>query len=283
MANRSLALLLTISTTLLWAPYVSAEIRFGIAAEPYAPFTSKDANGGWVGWEIDLMNAVCRHMKEECSIVESSWDGIIPALNAHYLDVIWASMAITDDRSKVIDFPDPYYTTPTVLIGERNGDLEFSPAHLKDKEIGVQGGTIHLKTFEKYYRGSTLKIYQTQDEALQDLTARRIDYVIGDLVPLLNFLDTSVGTLCCEMKGQTPNNSEIAGAGAAAGVRRGDVELKEKLNSALKGVQQSGEYEQISKKYFPLSLLRNRLAVSTGPGRSATLANLCPSRTSSAG
>lgn len=154
MANRWLGLSLVVLILLYGSSVGKAEVRFGIAAEPYAPFTSKDAKGQWVGWEIDLMNAVCRAMKEECSIVETSWEGIIPALNGHFVDVIWSSMAITDDRLKVIDFTDPYYATPVTLIGQRNGDTDATPAHLASKQIGVQGGTIHLKTVEKDYPGS---------------------------------------------------------------------------------------------------------------------------------
>ena len=81
-------------------------IRFGVAAEPYPPFASKDASGKWVGFEIDLMNAVCAEMKANCTIVESAWDGIIPALQSDKFDVIWASMLITDKRKQVIDFTD---------------------------------------------------------------------------------------------------------------------------------------------------------------------------------
>lgn len=231
-----------------------ADLRFGIAAEPYAPFTSKDANGQWVGWEVDLMSAVCRAMKEECSIVETSWEGIIPALNGHFIDVIWSSMAITDDRLKVIDFTDAYYSAPITLIGQRNGDMDSSPAHLTGKQIGVQGGTIHLKTVEKDYPSAKVRIYQTQDEALQDLTASRIDYAIGDMVPLLNFLDTPTGKDCCELKARLPVDPEIAGAGAAGGIRKGDTALKEKLNAALSAVRQSGEYDAISRKYFPFDI-----------------------------
>ncbi len=61
-------------------------VRFGVAAEPYPPFSSKDASGKWVGFEIDLMDAVCAEMKAKCSIVEVAWDGIIPALQASKFD-----------------------------------------------------------------------------------------------------------------------------------------------------------------------------------------------------
>jgi polar amino acid transport system substrate-binding protein len=110
-ARRVLLFAIGLITGLLSVALTSAaqaSIRFGVAAEPYPPFTSKDAAGEWVGWEIDLMNAVCRVMKEECSIVEVSWDGIIPALNANFFDVIWSSMGVTDDRLVTIDFTEPY-------------------------------------------------------------------------------------------------------------------------------------------------------------------------------
>jgi polar amino acid transport system substrate-binding protein len=79
-------------------------VRFGVAAEPYPPFESKDASGKWVGFEIDLMDAVCAEMKANCSIVEVAWDGIIPALQANKFDVIWSSMLITEKRKQTIDF-----------------------------------------------------------------------------------------------------------------------------------------------------------------------------------
>ena len=47
-----------------------ADLKFGVAAEPYAPFTSKDASGVWVGWEVDFMNAVCAEIGEKCTIEE---------------------------------------------------------------------------------------------------------------------------------------------------------------------------------------------------------------------
>ncbi|HEX3064363.1 MAG TPA: transporter substrate-binding domain-containing protein, partial [Dongiaceae bacterium] len=87
-----------------FAAHAQDTVRFGVAAEPYPPFSSKDASGKWVGFEIDLMDAVCAQMNAKCSIVEVAWDGIIPALQAKKFDVIWSSMSITDERMKQIDF-----------------------------------------------------------------------------------------------------------------------------------------------------------------------------------
>jgi polar amino acid transport system substrate-binding protein len=240
---------------LLSATSVHAEVRFGVPAEPYPPFTWKDATGKWVGWEIDLLNAICKEMHENCPIVEVSWDNIIPALNSHYIDVIWASMGITDERLRVIDFTDVYYTTPPVMIGTKTGDKDISPSHLQGTAIAVQAGTMYEPYLAKHFAGSLVKTYQTQDEAFQDLTAGRVDYVPTDFPAAQAFLKTPEGSACCELKGQLPIDVEIFGPGAAGGIRKGDTELKARINAALKAVKASGLYEEITKAYSGYGIL----------------------------
>jgi polar amino acid transport system substrate-binding protein len=227
-----------------------ADIKFGVAAEPYPPFSSKDASGTWVGWEVDLMNAVCAEMKEKCELVEVAWDGIIPALTSKQIDVIWSSMSITDERKKTIDFTNMYYDTPTLIIGPKDGDTDISPDHLAGKTIGVQVSTTHQNYVEKYFGPkSTIKTYQTQDEANQDLAAGRLDYVQADALALGAFLKTEQGSACCERKGEVPDDVEILGLGAGGGVRKEDAALKEKLNGAISALAKSGAFEKITANY----------------------------------
>ncbi len=227
-----------------------ADLKFGVAAEPYPPFTSKDASGNWVGWEVDLMNAVCKAMNEKCEIVEVAWDGIIPSLTSKQIDVIWSSMSITDERKKTIDFTDMYYNTPTVIIGAKDGNKDISPAALKGKTIGVQVSTIHQNYVQKYFgEGSTIKTYQTQDEANNDLAAGRLDYVQADGSALDAFLQTDQGKACCELKGQVPDDPEVLGQGVGGGVRKEDTALKEKLNAGIKAVAAEGGFKTITEKY----------------------------------
>src|SRR5277367_305561 len=79
-------------------------IRFGFADEPYPPFFSKDQSGNFAGFEYDLMKLVCAHAKADCVVVLTGWDGMIPSLQQHKFDVIWASMSNTPERREVIGF-----------------------------------------------------------------------------------------------------------------------------------------------------------------------------------
>ena len=232
-----------------------ADLKYGVAAEPYPPFTAKGASGKWEGWEIDLIEAVCKQLNEKCELVEVAWDGIIPALTSKQIDVIWSSMGITEDRKKTIDFSNMYYDTPSVIVGAKNGDLDISPEHLKGKTIGVQVSTIHEKYLQKYFgAGSEIKTYQTQDEVNNDLAAGRIDYFqAGGEID--SFLKTDQGKACCELKGTVPPDREILGEGAGAGIRKEDTALKDKINAALAALTASGEIVKITEKYPDLKPL----------------------------
>ncbi|MEZ5774031.1 MAG: transporter substrate-binding domain-containing protein [Hyphomicrobiaceae bacterium] len=237
----------------LGAGAASAEdvVKFGVAAEPYPPFSSQDASGKWVGWEMDLMDAVCAEAKLKCELVATAWDGIIPALLAKNIDVIWSSMSITEERMKQIDFTDMYYNTPTVIVGPKDGDMDITPAHLSGKSIGVQVSTTHSRYAEKFFgpAGAVIKTYQTLDEHNQDLAAGRLDYVQGDGSAMDAFLQSEQGKACCELKGQVPDDPETLGLGVGGGIRKEDTELKGKLNAAIHALGASGGIDAITQKY----------------------------------
>jgi polar amino acid transport system substrate-binding protein len=231
-------------------------IRFGFAAEPYPPFTSKDASGKWVGFEVDLMDAICAEMKAKCEIVEVAWDGIIPALQAKKFDVIWASMSITAKRKETIDFTDRYYKTPAVMIAAKSSSYNIdyqNPDSLKGKIIGVQTSTIHAQFVQKYFGSTaTIKVYDTQDNVNADLVAGRIDLDMADSIALADFLKTDQGK-DFEVKWTAPKDP-IFGEGVGGGILKESTELKDKLNKALATVRSNGTYDAIAKKYFDFNI-----------------------------
>ncbi|WP_137135519.1 transporter substrate-binding domain-containing protein [Rhizobium sp. FKY42] len=232
-----------------------AEIRFGIMNEAYPPFFAKDASGKWQGWEIELMDAVCAELKEKCSIVETSWDGLIPALDAKKFDVIWSSMSITEERLKTIDFTNKYYNTPSKLIGPKDQKPGATADAVKGKTIGIQVSTIQTEYYNKYFaKQADQKTYQTLDEAFQDLVNGRIDYVFGDSIALAEFLKSETGKNCCADMGNVADDPAVLGIGVGGGLRKSDTELKAKLNAALAKIRTSGQYDQISKKYFDFDI-----------------------------
>ncbi|MGK6311655.1 transporter substrate-binding domain-containing protein [Neorhizobium sp. DT-125] len=231
------------------------EVKVGFAAEPYPPFTSPDASGKWVGWEIEFMEAMCAEAKLQCVPTPIAWDGIIPALTSKKIDMIIGSMSITEERLKTIDFSDKYYNTPTGIVGPKSEKFDATPEGLKGKIIGVQVSTVHQEYAMKHFGpvAAEIKEYQTQDEANQDLAAGRIDAVQADAIALDAFLASDAGA-CCDLKGNVEDDPAVLGAGIGVGLRKGETELKDKVNAAIKAIRANGTYDTFSKKYFDFDI-----------------------------
>ncbi|WEX77928.1 transporter substrate-binding domain-containing protein [Sinorhizobium numidicum] len=239
------------------AAAASAEtVKVGIAAEPYPPFTSPDASGNWQGWEIEFTKAICAEAKLDCVITPVAWDGIIPALTAKKIDMIIGSMSITEERLKTIDFSDKYYNTPTGVIGTKGVDIKPTPEGLAGKALGVQVATVHQAYATKHFApaGAEVKEYQTQDEANQDLAAGRLDAVQADAIALDAFLQSDQGKECCDYKGDVAPDLAVLGPGVGVGLRKGETELKDKINAAIKAIRANGTYDAFSKKYFDFDI-----------------------------
>lgn len=230
-------------------------VRVGFAAEPYPPFTSPDASGNWVGWEVDFKDAVCAEAKLDCVVTPVAWDGIIPALTSKKIDLIIGSMSITPEREKTIAFTDKYYNTPTAIIGPKSETFEATPEGLAGKVIGVQVSTVHAAYAKKHFtEAAEIKEYQTQDEANQDLAAGRVDAVQADSIALDAFLQSEQGKECCKLEGNVAPDVEVLGPGVGIGLRKEDTALRDKLNAAIKAVRASGKYDEFSKKYFSFDI-----------------------------
>ncbi|WP_209506801.1 MULTISPECIES: transporter substrate-binding domain-containing protein [unclassified Ruegeria] len=244
-----------VAATMLSAGTVSAEeVKIGIAAEPYPPFASLDSSGTWVGWEIEVIDAVCSAAELDCVITPVAWDGIIPSLTGQQIDALMASMSITEERLKTIDFSDPYYNTPAVIVADKSMDIEPTPESLAGKIIGVQASTIHQAYANEHFKDAAeIRVYQTQDEANQDLFAGRIDAIQADSIAMADFVATDTGA-CCEIKGPVANDVAILGRGVGAGVRKGDDALREKLNAGIAAILADGTHEEITSRYFTTSI-----------------------------
>lgn len=153
---------------------------------------------------------------------------------------------------KVIDFTNKYYNTPAQFVGAQGDGLDENS--LDGKVVGVQRGTIHHDFMEGEFPDVELKLYGTQDEVYLDLTAGRIDAFIADSVAALDgFLDTDAGEGYAYF-GPSYSIPEYHGEGAGIGLRKGEDDLKSRLNGAIDAIRASGQYKEINAQYFDFDI-----------------------------
>ncbi|WP_327439111.1 ABC transporter substrate-binding protein [Pseudomonas donghuensis] len=245
--------LLAAAATLVFSANAMAaeKLKMGIEAA-YPPFNNKDASGQVVGFDKDIGDALCAKMKVECEVVVSDWDGIIPALNAKKSDFIVSSLSITDERKQAVDFTDPYYSNKQQFIAPKNVDFKTDPKSLEGKTLGTQRATqaaIWLDDNGGMDNKFKVSLYDTQENAYLDLTSGRVDALLADKYANYDWLKSDAGKNY-EFKGEPVNESDKVGIA----VRKGDNELRNKLNAALKEIVADGTYEKINNKYFPFSI-----------------------------
>ncbi len=220
----------------------------------YPPFNSIDKDGKLVGFDIDIANALCERMNVVCTIEAQAWDGIIPGLLDRKYDAIIASMAITDRRKEQVSFTEKYYSTSARFVAHKNAKLEITDAGLTGKRVGVQRATV----FEAYLRAkfpdAVPVLYDTQENADDDVAAGKVDLVLADWVQLSqDFLKSDEGK-DFEFAGPPQVDPAILGEGAGIAVRKDDPKLLDAFNEALKAIRADGTYKRLNDKYFDFDI-----------------------------
>lgn len=242
------ALLLTAPPALAQAPGW-AKVRIGVEGA-YPPFSSVAPGGKLVGFDIDMAMALCAQMKAQCTLVQQDWDGMIPSLQARKFDAIIASMAITEERLKQVNFTHKYYNTPARLVGKPGSIKGIDAAALKGKKIGVQRSTIHDRYASAIYKDSQIVRYAKQDDLWLDLVSGRVDLVLADSVAAdFGFLKKPMGKGFAFV-GTPVDDPKYFGTGTGIAVRKADTALMGKFNAAIAAIRANGVYKQIQDKYF---------------------------------
>lgn len=227
-------------------------LRYGLESQ-YPPFESRNAKGELEGFDIDLGKAICQAGKFDCKWVESSFDALIPALQAKKFDAINSAMNITEARAKSIDFTQPIYRIPSMLIAKQGENLMPTAEALKGKNIGVLQGSIQETYAKKHWetQGVTVTSYQDQNQVYNDMVAGRLDgTLVMSAAGQSGFLDKPQGKGFA-FAGKPVEDDAILGTGIGFGLRKGDSALKAKLDSAIAKVQQDGTITKLAARYFP--------------------------------
>jgi arginine/ornithine transport system substrate-binding protein len=248
---KRLLTLLALSCGLLHGAQAADPLKIRIGVEgAYPPFSSVGPDGKLKGFDIDIANALCAEMKAQCTMVQQDFDGMIPALQARKFDIIVASLSITPERQKVVDFSDKYYKTPARFVAKVGTIGEVSAAGPKGKKIGVQRATIHDRYATEQFKQSQIVRYAKQDEVFLDLVAGRVDGTLVDSVAAdQGFLETPAGKGYAFV-GPVYDDEKYFGTGAGIAVRKGDTATRERLNAAIKAIRANGVYKRIQDAYF---------------------------------
>ena len=216
------------------------EISFAMSGG-YPPFNFFNPENKLVGFDVDVAQELAHRMGVAFRPVTTDWSGIIEGLRAGTYDGILGSMAVTDQRLKIVSFSAPYYYSGAQVMVKKDSPAK-SAKDLQGKILGVVTGTTFADDAAKL-GAKEVKFYKDDTQTLMELNNGVVDGVITDRIVGITAMNTRRFAL--SMLG-SPLRSEYI----AVALRKEDDTLLSKINEELAAMHKDGTLSAISQKWL---------------------------------
>ncbi|TCP58240.1 amino acid ABC transporter substrate-binding protein (PAAT family) [Tumebacillus sp. BK434] len=208
-------------------------------------FGLKDpASGKVAGFDIDIAKALAKELtgdENKIEFKEVTSSTRIPMLNKGDIDIIIATMTITEKRREEVNFSDVYFQAGQSLLVKKGSDITGVDKLDGKTVLAVKGATSGKNVKEKAPGVKVLE-FANYAEAFTALKSGKGDALTTDNSILLG------------MAAQDPNyvlaGDPFSDEPYGIASKKGDDEFTKTLNDFLKGLKDSGEYNKIYKKWF---------------------------------
>lgn len=217
-------------------------IRVG-SETTFPPFEFTEGDK-YVGFDLDLADAVIKQMGGKMEFKSMGFDALIPAVQSGQIDLIIAGMDATPERAKQVAFSDIYFDqSGYVIIARKDNDQIKDWADLNGKIVGAQVGTKPVEIAQECKAGQ-VKQFDSNAQSFLELQAKTVDAVVIDKAVGLYYMKKG-GDQDLQVVG-TPKES----SGMVMAMKKDNTQLQGEINKALKEVRANGTYDKIFEKWF---------------------------------
>lgn len=224
---------LTVAMECAYAPYNWTQSDDSNGAVPI-----KDSSDYANGYDIMMAKKICEANGWKLEVVRLDWDSLVPAVQTGKVDAVIAGQSMTADRMQQVDFAGPYLYASIVCMTKQNSKYAnaTSLADLAGAKCTSQLGTIWYDTCLPQVKGALIQTAQeTAPSMLMALETGAVDFICTDMPTaqgaLIAYSDLKILDL--------PENAFKVDEGdinIGISVKKGNTELKDKINSALAGM-----------------------------------------------
>lgn len=210
----------------------------------YPPFETVNEAGEIVGFDIDVVNAICEQVNCVAQFQTTAWDGIFAALAAGEFDMVASGASITEDRLRVVDFTDPYFVvSQAIALRVEDDDVSYEDFLDGNYRLGTQTGTTNAMTGEELVGRDRLSLYDTFAQAFLALVSGDVDGVIVDDATADAYIEQFAGELVITIRGI--DSGDMLGFA----IQKGD-ELSDALNHGLAIIKDNGTLDALVDKWL---------------------------------
>jgi polar amino acid transport system substrate-binding protein len=140
----------------------------------FPPAAYLNANGDWVGFEIDLMDYIVKKLGVKLKLEVVTSRTRIPMLVNGNVDMVMAVMNPTRERAQVIDFTQPYFLGGQALLVKKDSGIK-NVDDLAGKKVGTTQGSNDANGIKVFAPRAELVYFQEYPQAFLALKQGRID------------------------------------------------------------------------------------------------------------
>lgn len=210
------------------------------------PMESIDpATGQVVGFDVDVVNAVCAKINCQAEFVTTGWDGIFAALDQGSFDLVASGVSITEERKKAMDFSDPYIVNSQAVL-MRVEDQGITLDRFKDagRKLSAQANTTDAQVAEGVVGKENVAAYDTFSAAIIALKNKDVDGVVINGANAAAYEREFAGELVVAIKDLESDPLGLV-------FRKGDENVAA-FNEGLKMIKDDGTLDQLISKYWGL-------------------------------
>ena len=219
-----------------------------VVTEPtFPPFDTTNKDGDLDGFDMDMVKAIAKDQGFKVKFKNMEFASLIPAVKAGNADIIAAGMNAQDpERRKKVDFTDTYYDSGLVVMVRKNetqitGEDSLTSAMKVASQTGTTGAD-EANRLKKAGKIANAVILDGFDTCVMQLKNGDVNAIIIDKPVAENYMHQHEGEF--KTVGKVLNAESYGMA-----VKKGNTELKEKLNTGLKNIVKSGEFKKICDKW----------------------------------
>lgn len=217
--------------------------------DTFVPMGFKDENGEYTGFDIELAKEIGEKLGKEIVFQPIDWSMKETELSNGNIDFIWNGYSITEERKEKVEFSTPYLNNRQVIITLADSKIN-SKEDLAGAVVGAQNQSSAVDAIEAdgdiitTFKDGKVVTFDTNNEALMDLEAGRLDAVVADEILAKYYTNQRGADKYKVLK------EDFGSEAYAVGMRKDDKELVEAFNKAFKEVVNEGKAGEISEKWF---------------------------------
>jgi polar amino acid transport system substrate-binding protein len=216
-------------------------VKIGMLVD-FPPFGIMNEKNEPDGYDADVAKLLAKALGVKATIVPVTGPNRIPYLQSGQVDVLVASLGVTEERAKNVDFSKPYAGISIGIFGAK--DIAVSkPEDLAGKTIGVARASTQDTAVTKV-APSDAKIQRFDDDAsaVQALLSGQVD-----LIGVSNVVAAQIEKAA---PGRFDQKLQLSRQVQGIAVRKGSTELLNFVNQFIDKAKADGELNKIHEKWL---------------------------------